>query len=494
MRIWTVFIMLLAYTCIVNARTDESITTGLGIASETQISTSKGTTPLWLNANKYGMSSLESSNGYERLSAIRPVEADSNRLFRIGYGIDVALASGYASNVVLQQAFAEVQWKKIALTVGAKHQPIELKNQELSSGALTFGCNARPIPQMALDIDWFDMPYTNGYLQWKFHGSYGMTTDGNYIESLAKSDVAHYTGNILYHEKAAYLKIGKASNKRMPLTFELSLQMAAQFGGTSYNVIGRDIEGSSTIKHDVSLKAFLQALTATGSGETDGSSKNVAGNHLGSWNMRLTWHGDDWKVAARFERFFEDQSMMTVQYGIYDHLLGIDATFPANRIIGNITLEHISTYNQSGAILHDAAPNIPDKMNGRDNYYNHDMYMGHQHWGQAIGNPLLTSPIYNTNGNISFLNNRIKAWHVGITGSPANWLQWRMLMTFSRNYGTYDIPFDDPCSQNYFLAEATIRPVKSKNWQYNIALGIDHGKVIGNNYGMQLTVRRAIKL
>ena len=37
---------------------------------ETQASVSKDKTPLWLNANKYGLSSLEESNGYFRAAVV----------------------------------------------------------------------------------------------------------------------------------------------------------------------------------------------------------------------------------------------------------------------------------------------------------------------------------------------------------------------------------------------------------------------------------------
>jgi hypothetical protein len=36
-------------------------------------------TPLWLNANKYGLSSLEKENGYLRASLQRPLSVDSDR-------------------------------------------------------------------------------------------------------------------------------------------------------------------------------------------------------------------------------------------------------------------------------------------------------------------------------------------------------------------------------------------------------------------------------
>ena len=61
--------------------------------------------PLWLNANKYGLSSLNKSNGYLRAAVSRPVETDSLRRWGYGYAADVALAYGFTSKAVVQQAY-----------------------------------------------------------------------------------------------------------------------------------------------------------------------------------------------------------------------------------------------------------------------------------------------------------------------------------------------------------------------------------------------------
>ncbi len=50
---------------------------GLEYKLEAQASLSDGKTPLWLNANKHGLSSLESTNGYLRGSLVRPLAEDS---------------------------------------------------------------------------------------------------------------------------------------------------------------------------------------------------------------------------------------------------------------------------------------------------------------------------------------------------------------------------------------------------------------------------------
>lgn len=119
---------------------------------EMQGSFSKGKTPLWLNANKHGLSSLEKNNGYLRGSLVRPLSADSARRWAVGYGVDVAVPVNYTSHVVVQQAYVEARWLYGVLTAGAKEYPMELKNQSLSSGSQCLGINARPIPQVRLAL------------------------------------------------------------------------------------------------------------------------------------------------------------------------------------------------------------------------------------------------------------------------------------------------------------------------------------------------------
>lgn len=94
---------------------------------EMQGSFSKGKTPLWLNANKHGLSSLEKNNGYLRGSLVRPLSADSARRWAVGYGVDLAVPVNYTSHVVVQQAYVEARWLYGVLTAGAKEYPMELK-------------------------------------------------------------------------------------------------------------------------------------------------------------------------------------------------------------------------------------------------------------------------------------------------------------------------------------------------------------------------------
>ena len=102
------------------------LTENLQYNVEAQTSFSEGKTPLWLNANRYGLSSLDEMNGYLRAGVERPLCTDSLRRWAVGYGVDVAVPYHFTSSVVVQQAYAEARWLHGVLTVGSKQQPMEL--------------------------------------------------------------------------------------------------------------------------------------------------------------------------------------------------------------------------------------------------------------------------------------------------------------------------------------------------------------------------------
>lgn len=473
----------------------QNAASGLELDIEAQGTAATGDfAPLWMSSNRFGMGSVSNLNAYERVSVMRTEQNDSTRKWRLSYGVDVALQEGAASTFFVHQAYASIAYKKIRLIVGAKETPMDIKTHELSSGSLSMGINAHPIPQVKMEIDYFSIPGTHQCWKWKVSGSYGMTTDGNWQREFSSGTINRYTSNHLYHEKRIYWKFGKEYVAKCPLTFEIGLRMASQFGGTTYNGLGRNYHEPTDIQHSEELDAYWNALICGGSDETDGTEKNVAGNHLGSYNLALAWTTNDWMVRAYAERYFDDQSMITFQYGVQDHIIGIESKLPKNPFVSQVLVEHLSTRNQSGAVYHDQSANIPDKMNGRDDYYNHNLYSGWQHWGMGLGHPLLTSPAYNKNSQLYFRNNRVKAWHIGMAGDPTPQIHWRMLLSLTENWGTYAKPFPKKQLQQYCMAEVAWAPVWSKGWTGKLALGYDHGGVIGNTFGSQITIHKTFRL
>ena len=481
---------------------------------EMQGSFSNTKTPLWLNANKYGLSSLEKTNGYIRTAVYRPLSVDDGHKWGIGYGVDVAVPLNYTSNFVVQQAYIEGRWLHGTLTIGAKQQPMQLKNNSLSSGSQTLGINARPVPQVRIALaDYWTLPFANGWLHLKGHIAYGKMTDDKWQHNFTNRQ-NKYADNVLYHSKAGYLKLGN-DEVFCPWSLEVGLEMASLFGGTAYRPIAGG--GMETLKGETGLKAFWKAFLPGGADIGETTYQNAEGDQLGSWVARLKYEGEMNSYSLYADKFFEDHSGMFfldydgygtgnewqqkkkrryLTYGMKDWLLGFEYHRRADSWLNTIVLEYIYSKYQSGPIYHDHTQTIADHIGGQDNYYNHYIYTGYQHWGQTMGNPLYRSPIYNNNGKIEFTDNRFVAYHLGLAGAPTEYVNWRMLASLQKGLGTYTEPYSRERHNVSILAEVGYKAHSiSATWLNGIdikaAYGMDFGSILGGiNYGFQLTITK----
>ena len=467
--------------------------------------------PLWLNANKYGLSSLKTTNGYLRGAIERPLALDNGRKWGIGYGLDAAVAAGFTSTLVVQQAYVEGRWLKGTLTIGAKEQPMELKNQELSSGSQTFGINARPIPQVRLALpDYWTIPHTRNWLSLKGHIAYGKTTDDAWQKDFTNQH-HKYTEGMLYHSKAGYLKIGNP--EEVLFSIELGGELATQFGGDCYR-FHSDGTPDDVVHQEGGVKGMLRAFVPGGKDTVDDDYTGGAGNSLGSWVARFNFDTEEWGFSFYVDHFFEDHSSMLFMdydgygegsewnekkdrryflYALKDIQLGIEIRFLDAPWLNRFLLEYLGSKYQSGPVYHDHDEVISDHLGGQDNYYNHSLYTGWQHWGQVIGNPLFLSPLYNSDGSIEVKNNRSTAFHIGFSGDPVPGFHYRLLGTYLKGYGTYDTPYSEPRKTISLLAEADYsfaNTSKFKGWSLRGALGMDFGELMGDNYGVQLTIAK----
>ena len=453
--------------------------------------------PFWFTSNRYGLSSHKNNYGYLRGSIQRDVMTDSIRNWRIGYGADMAVAVGMESkHFIIQQLYTDIQWKALRLSLGQKERPLELKNQALSSGAMTTGINARPIPQVRVEIpDFLTIPGTKKWLAIKGHLAYGWYTDNAWQREFNNNNRANfYTSGSLYHSKAAFLRIG--NTEKFPLTVTGGIEMSCQFGGTGYNIrqrAGFDAPIDDKISLLNGFKSFWNAFIPGGGDINDGNIySNREGNQLGSWHLRADYHGKGWSVAGYMEHFFEDQSQMFWQYGWKDMLWGLEVNLPKNPFLSSLVYEHIGTMDQSGAIYHDHTDVMPEQISGCDQYYNHHIYGAWQHSGYVIGNPLLTSPIYNdrfgASNDLMVYHSRINAHHIGLSGQPTEEWGWRLFYTHEKSLGSYNSPTPDPQNANYLMAEIIYEPTKIKGLGITASYGHNDGAILGNSNGGMMSV------
>lgn len=453
--------------------------------------------PFWFNAGRFGAGSAKQYSGSLRASIVRNVENDSLCRWRLGYGADLMGAAGHASAFQVQQLYAELQFEGVRLSLGAKERPMEMLNRELSTGGMTYSNNAVPIPQVRFELPrWWNISGKARLVFIKGHIAYGMLTDDWWQE---KHNDGHtnqlYSRYSWYHTKAGYLKVG--NRERFPLELTLGLEMAAQFGGTVFNMNNRGgaeaLDGisygpGSANRLDNSFRNFIDAFIPGGSDANDGAYNNVGGNQLGSWRASLGWHDKTWSVRAYLDHFFEDHSMMFWQYPWVDNLVGIEAEFPKNPGVSGLVLEYLHSMNQSGPIYHDITDANPIGLYGKDNYYSHHVYGGYQHWGQNLGNPLLLSPIFNTDGSLASRYSRLQAFHIGLSGDPHPDVHWRALYTNMRTVGTYDAPLPEPRFGHYYLVEADYKPHQIPRWAFRLSVGGNAGTTLKQSHGAMLTV------
>lgn len=475
---------------------------------------SSGKTPLWLNANRYGLSSLEKHNGYLRAGIFKSLKGYPNEEARNiepenqettkgkldwGGGLDLVLPDHYTSDFIVQQAYIEGRWLHGVLTIGSKEFPEEQKNEYLSSGSQALGINARPVPQIRLELP--DYIKIFKWLGFKGHLSFGWMTDNHWQKEFADPE-SKWAKNMLLHTKSGFFRFG---NPKGHLTVEAGMEMACQFGGITYN-------HGKTIKRGSGVKDYWQAFIPGGEGDVgEGPYANVEGNGVGSLMCRINLDEPSWKAAFYIDHFFDDHSQLffldfdgygdtkkdyrTHKYSHYifytprDGLFGGEINLKRNTWLNDIVIEYIHTTDQSGAVYHDSEPGLAAHVAGRDDYYNHYFYPGWQHWGQAMGNPLYRSPIYNTDQHIDFKDTRFIAWHLGFSGSLTTQLNYRVLATTQKGWGTYDNPYV-PIQRNFSMTvEASY--LFRNNWILKGAFGLDHGRLLGNNTGFRLTISKS---
>ena len=199
------------------------------------------------------------------------------------------------------------------------------------------GSNARPVPQVRIELPlYWDVPFTRGWLGVKGHIDYGLLTDNGWREDFTATG-QKFAKNVIYHSKSLMFRVG--NKDKFPLTMEIGMLDAAQFGGSLWQ---KQADGSLTMITNMpnGFKEFFKALVPT----QESTLENVDGNHVGSWNFALNYYAKTWKARLYYEHFFDDHSQLTWQYGRWkDGHIGLEVTLPRNPVVSKVLWEGFCT-------------------------------------------------------------------------------------------------------------------------------------------------------
>jgi hypothetical protein len=453
--------------------------------------------PFWFRANQSGIVPLSGSTGQLRLGLYR----DNHRVNREdslmrpknidwGYGLEVVGNAGQQNQLILPEGYLSVRWKQFEIYAGRRRGMVGLVDTLLTSGSYAWSGNALPVPKIQIGtIGYVPIGFTKGFVAINALFNHGWFSSG-------------FVRNSYLHQKALYVRLGKPTAK---VNLYFGGNHEVQWGGFAPSLVGvpslsDDMDG----RFASDLDAFYRVVTSTfgtgyfpPQGVISIDQGNRIGNHLGSFDGGIELKMKGYKMFAYRQNLYETGSLFYLT-NITDGLHGIriQRSQPSRRqlSVDRLLLEFFDSRSQGGPefVIGDA------KRHGRNNYFNHSQYQeGWTYQGRTIGTPFLTTR-YEANPSLPqgypITNNRVTLWHMGLSGQIAQRVNWLTKLSYSQNYGTYDVPY--PAGTNQFsmllMLNAPVQIPIIKACQLTSSFGLDTGNLLPNSYGCYIGVRKSL--
>jgi hypothetical protein len=421
--------------------------------------------PFWLSANKFGYISADPLSMW-----IRPeirTDIDWDKRFDYSYGLDVWGRYDGNGKLFVQQGWVKAKLFFFTVYGGRMEEFFGNQDSSLSSGGLLWSGNAPPLPKIAINVEhWTKVPFTCGYFDFKGGISHGWLGDQPYVK------------NTYIHHKYVYIRFGG----KLPVHAHYGFHHYAHWGGTS------QFAG----KLPVDLKTYVEIFFAQRNQEVhlpDGTTVITrGGNHIGTRNFGLDFDLKKYRICSYWQTVFEDGSGKRWK-NINDGLWGVTFKSRNESVIAGVMYEFFHSTDQSGTFNWD--PVTKKEYGGNDDYFNHYLYKhGWTYDRYTLGTPLITSPLYLSGNTLDYIrNNKIIAHHIGLEGYKSI-IYYRLLYTYSLNFGTNNFPIQPAKSQHSVLISTSYADISKFKIDLGLNLGGDLGKMYGNNLGIQIVLKK----
>lgn len=365
--------------------------------------------PLWVTSNRNGVY-RDDQDFQGRVGFSLGWEHYWNNQFRISASLQPSLLWQDDASVILEEAYMTAGFPYLLFTGGVA--PItrgELPDIATSSGSMSISTNARSLPMVSLHSDGFvSVPLIpDDIIQTNYGLSHGWFLDDRHVPGA------------LLHEKWLYGRLQREG----AFSVHVGLVHHAKWGGQE--------EGRNSLP--VTWDNYWRIFTAQEGGDDAAwfDQDHVAGDHLGIWDIGLSFYFPGFILDGYHHRFYEDTTGLRFRNDT-DGLWGLSAEIPHQTVFPNrITFELMNTRSQSG-VLHDLGQfGFPDViLGGRDSYYHHwgTYNSGWTHHSRIIGTPLFIAVGDGPETRIA--SNRIYAFHLGVSGEmPDRSFSYRVLTT-----------------------------------------------------------------
>jgi hypothetical protein len=441
---------------------------------------SNGNVTFWQHANQNGESpTYQYASLWAKSTLRRLYISDSlskKRFIDWGAGATGILSISKQPSLFLSQLYAQLKIWEIELSVGQRYEQTGLINQYLSSGNYSFSNNALPLPKIQIaSLRFVEVPMTKKMLAFKFNYTDGLVGETQAIP------FGRYTfiKDTYLHQKSLYGRFGKPHWKLKIL------------GGFCHQVMWGGEYQIWPNNFDLTQKERYWAVV---SGDTWQGSR--IGNHVANIDLGVSYLFPTFDFMVYRQNLVEDGSLYRGLSNIADGLNGVSISLKSpsntNIIIEKGIFEILYTYSQGGSVF-----DFNNGIFGKDNYFNHYIYSnGWSYKGRTLGTPFIM-PTSDTREELQKINdkpftnnNRLFLFHVGLQGKAFDKYAFLTKFSFSKNNGIYDFPFP----KNIYQFSGLIEVKTNKKWFNGCeligSLSVDIGKLLPNQVGVYVGIRK----
>lgn len=390
----------------------------------------------------------------------------------------------------IQQLYGELKYRGVFLSVGMKERRSPLFNSDLISGDFIQSGNARPLPEVRAGfVDFQNIPLTKGWVQILVELSFGKYTPGHnsWLEEHYNYNTSFINTGVWTHYKSMYFRT--KPSERFSVT--VGMQVYSQFGGDCLSY--RNGKISNEDRYDVKLKDFWRVFVPGAGGDNFGDSQYVYGNTIGAWDILARYRlRNDSELRAYFQFPYEDGSGIGKLNG-FDGIWGLEyKNADDHGLVTGAVVEYLDFTNQSGPTHWAPADNPGSTMTGEatggDGYYNNFRYNSFMNYGLSQGSPFIPAIIYNKDGYMRVIDNRVRGFHVGVSGRIYDPLKYRLLVSYRKSWGSYESPRLATVDDTSFMLEGIydFRQVSGLSLKGQVAF--DRGSLLGDNFGVMLSL------
>lgn len=436
--------------------------------------------PFWMHVNRDGRVDQNSANALNYIEATSKLFEDD--IFDIETGASISTRINDDPLMFLDKAYLKIRFFDFKFLGGRFIDPLTEKENELSTGSFMYSRNATPIPKIAFATDGFvDIPGTQGIVRYNGLFGHGWFENDRFVR------------DAYLHEKYFYLSIKYAFFDAVA-----GIVHNVQWAGVSQGSRGELPSGWGT---------FKEVVFASGSSDPDapgGEQSNAVGNSVAAYDFSLGLFFDKFDLRA-YRLFYLEDKVSTQFRSPWDGVWGLSVKPKRASLVQNILWEHINTKKQDS---------FDYEPYGTASYYYNGIYKtGWTYGRRVIGNPLILTDGSDGSSGRPIYNNIIIAHHAGISGSLSSQLKYKLLYTFSRNYGIYpdqiiqSLPPSE-CNARPATVCAELRPLeelkkinhsfyfevegstsRQPRLNYNAGMGFDYGELYSQNrFGIMLGI------